>query len=406
MHTRLDYSAIKGDGQLGQLSLRTEGIQADNTATVVVHADFIPRNVFEIWLDIDLVDIDEDQMEVVIVPESEGGLIPDWTQATTKAVTTYQFIASGEDPPPLRYADFGSMIELRFQNVTQPFQVRMDVANPLWSDANEAKYFTHPDSISVEYSSHVAPSFPLLFIPELADSQDFVVDLGNGGPLTTPDILTLTNIGGSHIDTGVLLQWFMTFEGGSGFWVPNAFSGTLGSTYLTDPEFYGPFVFNMNPDRSSVLPGVYSIGVVFSYTYGTVNIEGSYPTITMLYTVDDPIMTLTSTSAFFDANTNTIDFGVVPGGTVTMDANLTLANTGQSYFDWSINTTEFPAWLSVTQIGSRLGEDESTPFLVRIFRANLPALPDQGEFDLVITGISADPNAAPFVETVTVRASL
>lgn len=366
LHTQLDFEGVAGDPRLGQISLRSDGLQADNTAKVVVRLEYAPRNIRRISIDFAVNSVEPFFVNVVKVAESAGGVVANWNLSGPFPNVTIE----SPDGEPLRYGDFGDMFELRFSNITQPFLVSPTVLDPLHDAGDpESKYITIPDSFPVDTSSYFSPAFPTpLFasVPALQEQEDdsFLIDLGTAVNLAQVFVF---NGGGSHSPTGVQLDWELTIDEGASFIdIPqNDFEGSVVSTLSPDEV-------DVTPDRT-LEPGHYEAVLEFDFTYGTLGIVFTGRPITIEFDVTDPILSV---------NPIVLDFG-----SVTTDLPLTVTNAGQSLLRWSINGALLPSWLVALEAGDVLGPGESSLFNMRVLRNFAPG---PGDYSHVVTIASED----------------
>jgi len=194
-----DLLSISGDVRLGQISLRTDGIEG-NSARVIVRAEYIPRNISELGLRIS----SAQQFRVSHVPWDEGGLIEDW-DSTEPGVPTLaaDFVLSSPGlGEPLRYGTFGDLLFLDFDAVAlapgeDTFVVTLEVTTPVYDAADDlGKYFCFPDTITVGADPFLAPAFPTFYLSD-----------GVLNPAGTGIDFEIRNIGGSHVPTGVQLEY-------------------------------------------------------------------------------------------------------------------------------------------------------------------------------------------------------
>ncbi|HNT89018.1 MAG TPA: hypothetical protein PKL84_14230, partial [Candidatus Hydrogenedentes bacterium] len=339
-HTQLDFQAISGDPRLGQVSLRTDGLEGDGTARVVVRLEYAPRNLRRIAFSFQVDSVEPYAVNIVKVAESAGGVFPTWTQSGALANLAF----ATPDNTPLQYGDFGDMFELRFSNVTLPFTVHAAVTDPVIVPANpESKYFTIPDSIYVGATRFLAPAFPtplISSVPQMTLGADDarIIDLGTAIDAAQ---ISIWNGGGSHAPTGVWLDWFLNIEEGAGFVSVVPLEGTVVSTLTPD-------LITATVNRAQA-PGDYRVVLGFSYVYGSLGLTFLGKPITLLFTVTDAALEVTPTVFAF--------------GDVTVDLPIAVTNTGQGVLRWSINTAALPAWLVVTQGSGVLGPGQSSNFL-------------------------------------------
>lgn len=346
-HTQLDFKGVAGDPRLGQISLRSEGLQPDETATLVARLEYAPRNITRISLSFEVQSLEPFAVNIVKVAESAGGVISNWNLTGVFPTVTIE----SPDGLPLQYGDFGDMFELRFSNVTQPFLVRPAVLQPVLNTGDpESKYFTLPDSFPVDVSDYFSPAFPTpLFAanPNLQtlDDGSFFIDLGTDADLAE---IFVFNGGGSHSPTGVYLGWELSIDEGAGVIDidQDDFEGVVIST-LTPDEV------NVAPDRT-LDPGHYRAVLEFDFTYGSLGITFTGKPIAIEFDVTNPVLAV---------NPLTLGFG-----TTITDLPLSVVNTGQSLLRWSINTALLPSWLVALESGGVLGPDMESTFNIRVQR--------------------------------------
>lgn len=345
--SQLDFSAIAGDPRLGQISLRSSGIQADGTATVTVHADYIPRNISQFSFRLETVSADALITTVRQPATTEGGIISDWT--ASGAAPVYTFTSPGD---PLKYGDFGDLLIFTFQGATSNFRADFTVLEPIYSADPNIKYFTCPDSITVTANTFLASSFPspyLVITPAPISTSPIILDLGTA--VDSAQVLVY-NRGGHHTATGVWLDWLATPGSTSSFLTVSPNTGGTSIDTLT------PSVLTINVDRS-IAAGDYEGSVGMDYIYGSLGLEFTGNPIYVYYRVLGPELTLSTTTLDFDAVTN--------------DLLLTISNTGQGTLDWGINAAALPSWLSISSNTGTLGPGATETLDVSIVRAALPA---------------------------------
>ncbi|MBI2421601.1 MAG: VWA domain-containing protein [Candidatus Hydrogenedentes bacterium] len=364
--TQLDFESIAGDVRLGQISLRNLGLNPDGSYTIVVHADYIPRNinrfVFEITPEAGIFGDITPDFAVAAVPNSQGGLIGDWDFVQSGV----QFTASSPTGTPLTYGDFGELMRITITDYDLPFFVNFQVNEPVHSASFNSHYFTYPDSLLVtDETPFLAPSFPAPFIgagsiPLPASTDPVVFDLGTG--IDTLQ-LELLNLGGSHVRPG--------FEPGDPLVdVGLAFVLNIGTidAIVTDSRFVQPqegFVTGTRdptvisiPVNRSLPPGQYEGIFNFTYTFGSLGLETEGEGIVLRFEVAPPVLLV---------STNFLDFQ-----STISDLQLTITNTGQSELIWAIEPGLLPQWLSLDRFAGSLGPNQSDTFFVRLFRSALP----------------------------------
>lgn len=381
---QMDYFAIEGDVRLGQISLRTDGIQPDGSATVVARLEYAPRNVSRFVFDI------APAQQVAIIPESRGGAISGWTQS----VNGNRYTFTAPDNRPLQYGDFGDLIELRFSNTFAPFTLAFEVVSPERNDGPDAKYFTHPDTIPVGSGPFLATAFPRAFIdsippvvqpgdPNYDEARTTTIDLGT--TFTTAQI-NLFNRGGSYVRPGgipnplldVGYAWTPVIEADAAvFRVDPLDGGFVTSTTAPDP-------ITVTVDRC-VPPGVYFGTLILQYNFGAVNFGGLSNPIYIRYDVPAPSLAV---------STNLIDFGTSPESRF-----LTITNNGQGALNWTYNGNNQPNWLLTPSAVAGIG-CPGAPDTIRfdVNRTNYPA--GTYEHTVFIQGIGLTPQA------ITIRMSV
>ena len=354
--TQLDYSIYSGDPRLGQLSLRSDGVQSDGTADVILRLEYMPRNVSEITLEFDINLGGPFTVALLPVPNTRGGAIPDWTVSPATVVGQNPFTVTLRSPDgtALRYADFGDLITMRFTGIGGPFSFTTTVLDPVYAaDSPDGKFFAVPTVFIVGTEPTFAPAFPQ---PVLAPAPAFVeeddgsrsVDLGSTEANLTIDIY---NGGGVLPDADLILEW--TLEGDFSPGTAFTFTPETGEAF----DITAPSTTVITPNRS-LLPGTYNGTFQFTYTI-PVN-SGLFfisPPIQVTYTVDDPVGAVSA---------NTLNFA--PGDT---GLDLSVTNVGQSTLDWGIATEQFPPWLSATLDGGTLGPSKTNNFQIRVDRSLL-----------------------------------
>ncbi len=345
--SQLNLSSIAGDPRLGQIALISKGIQADHTAEVIVRADYIPRNIGRLQFRILPDSLDPIRMTVSQVSETEGGIISDWTR--TVSGDDYAFTTAGD---VLQYGEFGALLRLRFDNVTQPFLVYFSVLDPVWAGNNpNVKYFTCPDTLRVDLDAFLASSFPSPFIgtdPAPINTSPITVDLGINLDVAQ---ISVFNLGGHHAQTGVWLNWEATLGPDSKFLIldPQDSWGTAVDNYVGS-------TFPVSVDRTGA-PGDYEGSLLLHYTFGSVNYEFDGNPIYIRYTVLPPELTISATD---------LDFG-----DLLTDLPVTIQNSGQGILGWTIGISGFPSWLKVSSSLGNLRPGESETIYVSVSRADI-----------------------------------
>jgi len=342
------------DVRLGQIGMKTEGISG-GSAVVRLYADYTPRNLSRLTLRVSAELLDGTPLPTAsyaVVPRSAGGLVEDWTLQVSGS--DYTFIAPAGRS--FRYGDYGELMDITV-NSAAPFKVRLAVLDPLIGGSQDGKYFTCPDTITVGDTPFQGTSFPrprLAYTPAPIFTKPDVVDLGEAGVQTDVDVF---NIGGSHPPTDVALHWVI--RQGALTW-----PGTQTGQFTIDPvdealippvtSTEAPGLCVITPDRTAGEPGLYSGSFYMDFDYGSLPYFGSLGPFYVLYEVSPPKM---------EIENKDLDFG-----DAITELPTKVTNTGQGLLEWSIDTADLPAWVSVTSAGSVLGPGEEAPFNVRVDR--------------------------------------
>jgi hypothetical protein len=359
---QLNYAVYDGDPRLGQLSLRTEGIADDGTAEVVLRLEYMPRNVSQIVLDFG-VDLPAPfTVSVTPVPNTQGGAISTWnvTPATVTSENTFTVTLSSPDGTPLRYADFGDLIRLRFAGINAPFSLTTNVTDPVFSATEpDQKFFVVPPVFLVGDSPTFAPAFPqpvLAATPAIVEGTGGArrVNLGTDEPNLTIDIYN----GGGYLEIAdtvrAVLDW--TLEGD---FVPgNAFTITPLDSTGTATDIVTPSTVVITPNRR-LAPGTYSGDFIFRYQ---IPISNGLAFSGRLFTVSFVVL-----EGAGMVSTNSLDFG-----TDEVGLEFSVTNTGQGTLGWSVPDVTFPPWLSTTLSSGNLGPAESNVFQIRVDRSVVP----------------------------------
>lgn len=363
-----DFFSISGDNRAGQISLRTEGISG-NEATVYVRADYIPRNITRLSFNITLTSLESPSLVITRVPQTEGGLISDWDVGGAAPTYTY----SSPDGEPIRFSDFGDLLEIRVTNITQAFFLNFEVTDPIYDAGNfETKYVTHPDSILVNSEPFLATSFPAPFFdsrpaPTVTDSS-FTIFVDDAIDQVEIDVF---NLGGSHVPPGAVpdpitgefdpegivnigLFWEAAIGASSNFLTFEENTQQTGFVTSTDT----PSTVFVNLDRSALPPGNRRGEVLFTYGSGSVNVSGSLDPVVIRYQVQVPEFLISEPF---------INFGFTPDS-----QEVGITNVGQSTLQWEVDTSAFPSWLELSSVAGASGPDETTFTTINIIRENLP----------------------------------
>ena len=393
LKSQLDTLAIRGDQRLGQISMRSEGIQPSTTigtAEIFVRAEYVPRNVSRYSF---LIDVSGGlpvgaTMVVEQVSTPQGGLLQGW-QSSVRTITKGAEVGRTEYsyslPEPvvapvkeLEFGDFGDLLKITFDRIDPaiPLTLLFDVVDPVYDlSVPDAKYISAPDSFELSAARNFAPAFPIpvveTFPLPMVDNQaalDYnatlpalfqfdldvtspILDLGTG--INTP-VFTISNRGGHHTQTGVQLNWLVS-RGGSTFFLnldgspededTSSEFGAVASTFEFDAV---PAVANRDG-----APGLYFGDVNFSYLYGSLGIEFVDDPIYVFYQVVAPILEVTPDEG--------LDFGLS-----ATDLTLTIRNAGQSTLFWELNFGAIPSWLIVNQTFGELRPGDSLVEVINI----------------------------------------
>lgn len=393
-----DFLAIQGDVRMGQASIRTEGV-SNGDATLIVRADYVPRNITQLTFELSVNSLENPTVTVDTVNQIAGGLISNWTQS--QAGNFYTF--TSPDGEPIRFSDFGDLLEITVSGVTQAFDVDFEITDPVYmSDNFETKYFTHPTGITVGGSEFLATSFPSPFFDSrpgpLAVDGEFIVVADADTDQVEIDVF---NLGGSHVAPGsvadivtgefnpeglvnVGLFWeaivgasdnFLTFE-----------DDTQTTGFVTD--YMTPSTMFINLNRGVTPPGEREGEISVTYGSGSVNNTGTLDPIIIRYTVELPE---------FDIdvyNDDTDQFEDLPGLFINFEAtpdaqDIRITNVGQSTLQWEVDPDSLPAWVVLSSLVGAPGPDQSDIITISINRASLP---EGNQFaDIVFTADFTDP---------------
>ena len=316
-HNQVNYQGIVGDPRLGQISLHTDGLRPDGTATIIVRADYMPRNITRLAF---LINAPGITLDVQQIPEFNGGLIYNWRRTGTAPIYTY---TAPDDP--LHYGEFGDMLRIEVSNAFGPFVLNFDVQQPQISDDPNSKYFTFPDTLTVTGEPFLASSFPSLYFggtPTPTEEEDGAIVYDLGTTLDSAEI-QLYNLGGSHPETGVGIDWEATLSEGVGLSIEPLIGFVTSTT--------APDTIDLSVDRG-IAPGVYEGLITVEYNYGTLNLSFDAEPILIRYEITESALQISQTE--FDFGDTTTDFLVE------------MENTGQGTINWFIeNPPLFPRWL-------------------------------------------------------------
>lgn len=339
----INLSALVGDIMMGQISMRTTGVQSGQT-DVTLRAEYVPRNVNKFRFTL----TSTEAFAISIVPHDQGGLVEGWTlQSLGGGVYTLTAPAPANVLP---YGSYGDLVRLHFGAVgATPFTVNLTVDNTIYSVDAEPKYFIYPDTIDVNTEPFLAPAFPT---PQITPTT---IDLGSATNSATIDI---RNIGGTYpygATPTVLLNWSVD---DIPFFVSNVTpsSGSRSTTVGADTA-----LISVN---RTLAQGTYSGTLVIVWNDGTLNVTGAWPVVLQI-TILPPVLAT--------ANTGNLAFGNVSQAGGNVSQTFQVLNTGQSTLHWAIVTAGLPAWIE-----SILPSSGTTV---------------NGEIDLVT--VTVNPNAVP-----------
>jgi hypothetical protein len=393
-----DFLAVQGDTRLGQVSLRTEGVDG-GSASLVLRADYVPRNITEFTFDIGLMSIETPTVTVTPVPQTAGGLISNWTSSV--AGTEYTF--ASPDGTPIRFSDFGDLLDIQVDGVTQAFDLTLEITDPAYDGSEpETKYITHPTGMTVGGGEFLATSFPAPFFNSRPSPLDldgtFIVDVDTDTDQVEIDVF---NLGGSHVDengttdivTGeysaeglvnVGLAWEATIGASDSFLTFTDDSQRSG--FVTDYATPSTMVIDLNRDLTP--PGEREGEVFVTYGSGSVNSTGVLEPLVVRYTIELPEFDI---DVF---NTTTQEFEDLPGLFINFEAtpdaqDIRVSNAGQSTLQWRVDEDLLPSWLVLSDVGGAATEEFPSVLTISIVRESLP-LGNQFA-DIVFTADFVDP---------------
>ena len=292
--------SFSNDTKLGQIGMRTDGIQDDGAATVAIYADYVPRNIERLQFEITTDPVVPWTAEVPSL--NQGGLLYNWSLVQNGGVMTFET----QTERPLAYGDFGNLVNLSFTGLAAPVTVNFTMLDPVYdSSSPDGKYFTVPDSIEVDDEPAVATSFPnpeFVFDPPIGDSNSSIIEVTYGDPNAT---LLVNNVGGEHFPTLAALYWKV--RTGAGF-----LDGTLACSVYFDYEGiaaegyewrlvypdmnglgipgianFGTFIPSFATNDAGIpIPGTYSNAFYIDIYYGTLGLEYIHGPFYLLYTVN------------------------------------------------------------------------------------------------------------------------
>ncbi|MDQ1257723.1 MAG: hypothetical protein QG656_2329, partial [Candidatus Hydrogenedentes bacterium] len=392
-----------GDVNMGQITMRTDGIQEDPDdpgnyrAEVILRADYVPRNIAEFSFDISATDnllgapsASPFPFTVSRVAREEGGILWSWLSdpllpvdidGDVARVTVAMASPDGED---MRYGEFGDLLRLTFTGLPSPtpFYVNLVVDNSLYADPDppsEDKYFIHPSAILVGADGRIAPAFPTALVrritPVHADDplNTFVIQATDN----TVE-LSIENVGGifpNNRSAYVALQWFLTLP-----------------SFLTlppppDDDYFG-WVYEVGDIHTIPLtvvrdgkPGVLSGDILLSFFNG--------------YNVTSA--SIHATTRILAATLNapaTVDCGSITQPTVE-EVTFDIGNDGQSTLKWVMEDADLealPAGVSISPTGGTL--PFSFPTATQTVYIDSSVLP-LGDFAFDVTVLATDLDKNP-----------
>lgn len=361
----VNLASLVGDILMGQISMRTTGVQAGATE-VTLRADYLPRNINKFQFTLTTTEA----FSIAIVPNNDGGIIEGWT-LTNLGGGTYS-LTSPTPADVLPYGAYGDLVRLTFAAVgAVPFTTSLFVNNAIYLADAEPKYFVYPDTIDIDTAPFLAPAVPTPLI------SPTTIDFGTG---TNSATFTIRNIGGTYpyapATPTVLLLWEVRERP---IFV-NSVTPDSGSRATT----IGVDTAQITVDRT-IAPGVYNGAVIVAYGAGTYNSGGEWPIFVRLQ-VTPPILTT--------LNTGNLAFGAVSqaGGDVTQTFDI--RNTGQSTLDWAIVTAGLPAWIATVAPSSGTTTTETDTVSVTVdptavapgvYNAVLPIISDGGSANIPVS---------------------
>lgn len=311
----INLAAIVGDILMGQISMRTNGVQGGATR-VTLRADYVPRNINAFQFTVTTTEA----FTIGIVPHDEGGLVEGWALTPLGGGTYWLTSPTPQDVLP--YGSYGDLVRLDFAAVgATPFTIALNVDNTIYSGNAVPKYFIYPDTIDVDTQPFLAPAFPT---PQITPTPIAF------GTATNSTILSIRNIGGTYpygATPTVMLNWevdqipvFVSTV------TPN--NGSRSTTVGADNA-----LVTVNRTLNQ---GSYTGSLIIIWQDGTLNVAGAW-VIPMSITILPPVLATN--------NVGNLAFGNVSqaGGPVTQ--TFQILNTGQSTLDWAIVTAGLPAWI-------------------------------------------------------------
>jgi len=206
----------------------------------------------------------------------------------------------------LAYGDYGNLLDISFAGLGAPVTLNFTMLDPVYNAAApDAKYFTVPDGIEVNYEPFTAMSFPnpaFDFDPTFNGMRSSIIEPDPADPITT---LLVRNVGGEHMPTLAALYWKVRPNVGI---LPGTLPVAIGFNYngvgaqdtlyyLVNPELNGlgipgiadsgtfvPF-FEVDDDDNPI-PGTYSSGFYIDVYYGSLFYTYTYGPYYLLYEVN------------------------------------------------------------------------------------------------------------------------
>lgn len=271
--------------RMGQIGMRTQGIQADNSATVSVYADYVPRGINHLRF---VIATDPGRpWTVQLVPQEAGGLISNWT--VSRSGDELSLVApTGRE---IAYGDYGNLFDIQLSALSEPVVLFLELDAPRITAHQDSKFFTLPASIPVDYESFQATSFPnpaLFFEPTFESEVSNVINLGDTERSITMQII---NTGGEHLPTDAALYWRVGMGSNS---LPGTMTGDVEFSYWKDGEEAEPTEYYLNHIADTALfevladeapPGVYSIDFYVEVNYGSLFLNFVHGPYYILYEV-------------------------------------------------------------------------------------------------------------------------
>lgn len=364
----IPLGALTGDTRLGQISMRSDGIQPDGSAEIILHADYIPREIeafsFTITAGVPFF--------VERIAAADGGLVADWALAQAGNV----FTLTAPDGP-LPYGSFGPLLRLVFDNAGGPtLEANLAVNNALYSaPPGNPRFFIAPSVIRVLTGEDaLAPSFPTPEIdldPATPDDIPWPLVLDIPATDNTAEIL-IRNVGGVYLPTFVWLNWEIASTPdfvASAFGPNNDDFGSLTATRQTA-------LIRLILDRN-LPPGFYSAPLEIEYDTGTLGYAGR-AVITVRTSVLPPALEVETPGPG-----TLLDFGDAAD-----EAVIVVRNTGQSILNWEIDTAGFPEWLSVQPTSGAIGAGGERAVTISVDRTGLAPGAYGGSFTVTGAGDS------------------